>query len=88
MWTNQDLKKLRPKNNFKNTSKQYPASNFTPCHDWNIFSHSKTIQLVSLKTIFFFYCLGSEIVLLRPEFYLLLPWPAPPLVGDILFLPD
>ena len=53
MWTNQDLKKLRPKNNFKNSSKQYPASNFTPCHDQNIFSHSKTIQLLSLKTIFF-----------------------------------
>ena len=46
-------KKICPKNNFKNTSQQYPASNFTPCHDWNIFSHSKTIQLVSLKTILF-----------------------------------
>ena len=87
MWTNQDLKKLRPKNNFKNTSKQYPASNFTPCTTGISFPILKQYSFCLSKQSFL-YCLGSEIVLLRPEFYLLLPWPAPPLVGDILFLPD
>lgn len=50
-----------------------PTSNFTPSHE---------------KTKLPYDCLRSEIVLLPPEFYLLPPWPALPLVAPILFLPD
>ena len=43
---------------------------FTPSHDWNILS-SKKIRLCQLNQSFL-YCLRSEIVLLRPEFYVVI----------------
>ena len=48
---------------------------FTPSHDWNILS-SKKIRLCQLNQSFLYF-LRSEIVLLRPEFYVVM-----------LFLPD
>ena len=43
---------------------------FTPSQDWNILS-SKKIRLCQLNQSFL-YCLRSEIVLLRPEFYVVM----------------
>ena len=56
-----------------------------PRLEYLLFKKKKRLCLVNK---YFLYCLRSEFVLLRPEFYLLLPWPAPPLVATILFLPE
>lgn len=63
-----------------------PASDFTPSHDWNVLSSRKISSWLLNRS--FLYCFTSEIVLLWPEFYVLPPRPAAPLVAAILFLPE
>ena len=59
-----------------------------PRLEYLVFEKKKNTLRLCLVNQTFLYCLRSEIVLLRPEFYLLPPWPAPTLVAAILFLPD
>ena len=59
-----------------------------PRLEYLLFEKKKNTLRLCLVNQTFLYCLRSEIVLLRPEFYLLPPWPAPPLVATILFLPE
>ena len=89
-----NIKKIYKNENVQMCREISVAGTFKSCFhtkprlEYLLFEKEKNTLRLCLVNQTFLYCLRSEIVLLRPEFYLLPPWPAPTLVAAILFLPD